>query len=289
MPIGTKVGNIKNLKDSLKRGSGGSFIKYIPKDSSLTVRFLEDPENWVNYWEHFDSTLRKSYPCIDDNCPGCATGENKSSRYLANAVDVDNDRVIPLQLPKTLVSSLVALYERMDTLLDRDFELVRSGEGLDTTYNVVPEAPLKRKLTKYQLHDLQQILDESFQSVFGAAPEEAEVPKKAVMPRKKSKAAKIADPVFTPDDDEDEDVEEDVDPDVDEDEAVDVAVETPMVEAVDVDEDVDDDGDFFSEDDLNEKTLGELRAIAKDYGIPTKGLNRVQIIEAILTPEEDDD
>lgn len=288
MPIGRKVGSMKTLKDSLKKGGNGTFIKYVPKDGAITVRFLQEPEEWMNYFEHYDTTLRKSYPCIEDNCPGCMTDERRSSRYLANALDVENDRVIPMQMPKTLVSALVAMYDRLDTLTDRDFELIRSGEGLDTTYNAIPEAPTPRKISKYEssMHDLQVVLDEAYNSVFNASAEVAE--EVAVKPRKKSAAAAKAAPAVAEaedDLDEDEDVPVETSPanfkaDV-EDEDEDPEVDEPA-------EALDEEGGYYTEADLKLKPLGELRAIARDYKINTKGLNKVDLIEAILTPEEED-
>lgn len=288
MTIGKKLGSVKSLKESLKRGAGGgTFIKYVPKGQgdapgTMTVRFLEDPVNWINYYEHWDTTMNKSYPCIEDNCPGCATDERRSSRYLANALDVENDRVVPLQMPKTLVSTLVTMYERMDTLLDRDFELIRSGDGLDTTYNAIPEAPLKRKMDKYEKHDLEKVLNDAFQSAFGtdeATEEETvsstETAKKGRGRPAGSKNKPKAEPQFTPD----------VDVAVDQDDDVPV----PEDEEVETEADADpsEGEDFYTEEELQTKPLGELRSIARDYGINTKGLNKIDLIEAILTPDDE--
>lgn len=343
MAYGQKMGSIKALKDSLKKGSAG-FIKYVPKNGSLTVRFLEEPENWVNYIEHYDSTLRKSYPCNGEAaCPGCVSDERKSSRYLANAVDTSNDRVIPLQMPKELANRLVVRYEKNGTITDRDYELSRTGEGLDTVYDLDAEPPTNRKLTKYKPLDLLKTLDDSFQAVFGEGDEDDDdddtaAPAKktaGVKPRKKTAAARkatAADPEDDDDADDDEDIEDvpeglrskaekaavakkaaakpafqaddedDDDDDTDDDDADDDAEEDAddsdsddEDESDDDDEDADDedasgedadgdDDDYFTEAELNEMSLGQLRALAKDYDppIPTKGLSKPQIVDAIM-------
>lgn len=302
MPIGRKMGSIRDLKESLKTGGSGkgTFIKYIPRGTSgstgsLTVRFLEDPESWVNYYEHWDETLQKAYPCIDLDCPGCATNEKRSSRYLANALDVESDRVIPLQLPKTLTSTLVALYERYGTLTDRDIELLRSGEKLDTTYNAVPEAPMPRKVTKYQMHDLQQVLDDSFASAFGVDDDDDEEPPKAKNGRGRSQAARRA----THDVDDDDDVDDEPEPPKPKAKGKKAPKFEPDVEDVEDDEepeaddepeDAEGDDDFWTEDELEAMGIGALRAIARDdYGINTKGMTKPELIEAILEPEDEDD
>ena len=198
MPIGKKVGSVKNLKKSMKSGGGGAgFIKYIPKDQSMTVRFLEEPTEWFNFTSHYDETMRRSYPCIGDNCPGCSAGIRGSSRYLTNALDTDRDEVVALELPKSLAGQLTSIFERKDTLVDRDFELVRDGEGLDTTYSAIPEAPTKRKFDKYTLKDLEQVLEEAYKSAFDDEDAEDVAP----TPTKKSPPKKRRVEAF-PDDDE---------------------------------------------------------------------------------------
>lgn len=290
--IGKKMGDLKALKQSLKKGGAGTFVKFIPKEGSITVRFLDEPTEWINYYEHFDGAIRKSYPCIEAQCPGCATEERRTSRYLANALDIEADRVVPLQLPKTLVSSLVALYERMNTLTDRDIELIRSGEGLDTEYSALPEPPTNRPIAKYDKHDLSAILDSAFNSVFGQDEEDEDngqaTPVAKARPKgKRSPAppvdtdngedrprkpapkvpAKKKEPQFTPEVDVDDDPFE------------------PLPEA----EDDTEEADYYTAEDLKEMPLGELRAVARDYGIVTKGLGRPDLIEAILNPEEDEE
>lgn len=94
MAFGQKVGSIKDLKQSLKKGTG-TFIKYIPKekDGTITVRFLDEPDEWVQYREVFDQVRRKSYPVPDEGMPGYPSPDARvSDRYLVNALDTENDK-----------------------------------------------------------------------------------------------------------------------------------------------------------------------------------------------------
>lgn len=294
MAYGQRVGSIKQLKQSLKKGSGGTFIKYIPKNGSITVRFLTEPEEWINYQEHFDQQVRQSYPCNgEESCPGCLTEERKSSRYLVNALDVETDRVIPLQLPKDLTNRLVARYERYDTMMDRDYELSRSGEGLDTTYDLTPEPPMARKLAKYQLHDLEKVLEEAFNHVINGDNADDDEDDKAVtkarkaskaapakkLPKADKKADEKKDPEFEPDLDDDED-----DDDVEE---IDQEPDTDDGDDVEDDEDTDDE-EWYTQEELEEMPFSALRNLAKEYGIPTKGVKQTDLVQAVLTfePEE---
>lgn len=305
MPIGQRMGNLKTLKKTLaKGGSGGAWIKYIPKNSSMNVRFIQEPEEWVNYVEHYDQTIRKSYPCNSEaSCPGCATGERKSNRYLANAVDVDSDRVIPLQMPKDLANRLVVRYERNGTMTDRDFELSRAGEGLDTTYDLDAGAVDRRKIDKYTPLDLIKVLEDAYAEVFGADVEDADDDDDAdevepvkitgtVKQRAKSKAVQALD-----EDDDEEEVappkaaakklakkaaksekapEPVFTPDVDDDDDTDT----------DAEPDVDDDDEGYDEETLKALPLGALRAVAREFGIDPKGKDEDEIIDLILESGE---
>jgi hypothetical protein len=287
MPIGKKMDNIKALKDSLKKGGGGTFIKYIPKNDSLTGRFLTEPEEWVGYYEHFDQALRRSYPCIEDNCPGCASEERRTFRYLANFVNTEDDRVIPLQMPKDLANRLVNRYDKYDTLMDRDYELSRSGEGLDTVYDATPEPPASRNLAKYTLHDLEKVLQEAYDSVFNTSAvtteEVTDKPAKKAGGRPKKSAAKVEEPpegFFPPPKEKVEEVSTDPDP-LDED-------DDPILPDDDDDTEGDDDS-FWTREKLQALALGELKATARDFGVATKGMTASQVIDAILASGSEDD
>lgn len=312
MAFGQRVGSMKTLKKTLQKGSGGgAWIKWIPKNGSMNVRFIQEPEEWVNYVEHYDTTLRTSYPCNgEQSCPGCMSGERKSHRYLANAVNLDdNERVVPLQLPKDLANRLVVKYEKWGTLLDRDIELTRSGDGLDTVYDLDADVPSRRKMDKYQALDLLKVLDDAYNSVFNGTDEEEDeddTPKPVTRGRKKSVAAKpepveeteedddeveveapkpakkapakkaaAKAPEFVPDEDEDDEDEED---------------DTPAVLADDTDDDepdVDDD-EGYTQEQLEALPLGALRAVARDFDVDPKGKSAKAIIKEIMAQAEED-
>lgn len=154
---GGTVNTIKALKSSLKKGAGGgNYLSRVPEEG-IAVRFLTEPTEWVKYFEHYDEVL-KFYPCADE-CPGCAEGNRASVRYLVNALDVVEGKVIPLVLPKTAAQIVLKKYERYNTLLDRDYEITRDGTGLETTYDVNPEPPTAMNVKRYELLDLMSLLE----------------------------------------------------------------------------------------------------------------------------------
>lgn len=279
---GGKVGSLKNLKASLKTQSGP--LTWIPKEGGITVRFLEEPDEWFGFYEHWDETIRKSYPCIEGQCPGCATDARRSFRYVANALDVEKDKVIALLMPKDLVNRLTARYERYETLMDRDYELFRSGDGLDTVYDATPEAPKKRALSKYELIDLGDALQKVWDSVWGGNgddddDDEEETPRSRSRSRQSARSASAT----RGKKDRRSKVEEE-EPEEDEDEE---------------DEEEEDDYSDITLDDLEEMNTAELKAAAESLGVsvkPEKGKARIsaaqlktRLIEELGLDEEDDD
>jgi len=218
-----KMGSMKAVKDSLKKGgSSGNFktyIKNIPADG-LTVRFLTEPEEWFGYHEYWDDSAKTFVPMVEGEI--LPDGAKPSFRYLANALDVENDRVIPLKLAKTAANVLILKYDKYDTMMDRNYEVQKHGEGLDTTYDVTPDSPSKMNLAKYELLDLEQILADARAEATGDTPDtssdaevddddkdEVEIPARATKSKKTTPEPVSVGSAEDDDDDEDTDEEED--------------------------------------------------------------------------------
>lgn len=261
---GGKVKSIATLKSSMKKGGGAGYLTRVPADGAMTVRFLTEPDEWVTYFEHYDS-VRKFYPCTDD-CPGCTEGDRPSARYLANAVDVAETRVIPLVMPKSMAASVLKKYDKYATLLDRDYELSRSGTGLDTEYDVTPEPPTKMNLDRFDAIDLMELLVEQLEMADSAKSSDDDDDEKPVA----RKSAKSAPKAVEPEDDDDDDIDED-----EEDESYD-----------------DEDGDYWTRDQLEGKSLAELKQIARDLewtAADIKGLDVDALIDLIVGDVDDED
>lgn len=300
---GGVLGSIEAVKAALKKGGGGNsqFIKKIPKDDVLTVRFLTEPEGWFGYHEVFDPAVGFSRPMLDGEQ---ATGEqNTSYRFLVNALDTTNDRVIPLQLPRSLGESLFRRYEKYDTLTDRDYDLSRSGDKLTTVYDYDPGDKENRNIDKYELLDLGEVSataatdgQNSTKSTPKASKaraaasvdddsEETPAPKKTAS-KTSSKLRRVAPVVEEPElEDEDEDEEDEIEEDEPEDDEVDEEEDEDEDTASD-DSDEDED-EFITEADLNNMTLKALKELANEYDVDTTGLSKVKLVQAILDVGEE--
>lgn len=203
---GGQVSSLGALRKSVKRSTSGGAIQRIPKAAPLTVRFMDEPDRWFEFFEHYDPAAKKGSICVGDGCPACEDEIRVSKRFLANAVDQDRSVVIALAMPTSLVNTLLKKYDKFGTLLDRDYELAREGDGMDTEYDATPEGKTKFSPERYEPLDLGAILESEAAGSDDEEEEDDDADDEFLKPPKK--AAKKVAPRRAPhssDDDEDED------------------------------------------------------------------------------------
>lgn len=156
--------------------AGGDYLRGFKKGETK-VRFLDEPDEWIAFREHFTRD-RKGFPCTEDklSCPGCTHGDEEvrkaSRKYAAQVLLVKQNVVLPFKIPVSLSDRLAVRAERNGgTLLNRDYVVLRSGDGFDTEYDVDQEdkypvdlAELKKKITL----EIQDCFQESFKEVWGS-------------------------------------------------------------------------------------------------------------------------
>lgn len=309
MGFSKKIGNVKNVA---KGGGGGSdtWIKFIPKEGRMKVRFLQEPEEWAGYLEVWDDTVNRGYPLPDgEQAP---PDSRASQRYLVNAVDIENDKVIPLQMPKTLVKQLLSSYDIFGTMLDRDYFLMKQGSGTDTTYSAAADGPSKINMKKYakSMHDLEAVLEAAYVAVNGALDDEDEEEAVRKPKPRRAKAADEAKPSGKPaprrkakpepEEDEDEDWDEEEEEEEEEEaedeewDEDDDEEEEEEESDEDWDEDEDEEEEESDDDAWTPESLGALgikalRDTAREYGIDPTGLKKDDIIEAIMNWDGEED
>jgi hypothetical protein len=155
---GGQVKSVKALRNSMKKGGSDSRLKRIPGDEPMVVRFLQEPDEWFEFFEHWDDSTGRPAICTDD-CDYCADDVRVSKRALASVVVISEGKVEPLVLPSTLVNRLLTRYDKYHTMIDRNYELIRTGKGLDTEYDVEAEPPTKMRLSRYETLDAAELLE----------------------------------------------------------------------------------------------------------------------------------
>jgi len=111
-----------------KGSSTGDFIKYM-KLGDNKLQILDEYENWVWYWEHYNPG-GWPFPCMEDDrehCPGCQSKNEKmqkASRKVAfNAYDGQYTNV--WKIPKTVAEKLKTRYDRLGTITDRSYVITQ--------------------------------------------------------------------------------------------------------------------------------------------------------------------
>lgn len=149
------------------------------KNGEVKVRFLEETEDWIVFREHYLDG--KSFPCTQDKdtCPGCTHDDEDvqraSRKYATNLYLVDVEKVLPFRIPVGLANSMDTRSEKNGgTILNRDYVIMRSGKGLETKYDVDSDERYElntAKLLKEGL-DIQELLQKSYDEVWGEKKEE---------------------------------------------------------------------------------------------------------------------
>jgi hypothetical protein len=166
MRFGTRAQDVEESKP---------FIRNLKKGETR-VRFLQEINDWIQFREHF-STANRSFPCTKEpDCPGCTSPNEAVSRwsrkYAVNVLLVGTGQVGVIKIPVTLKNRMDTRSERNgNTVLERDFTLIRSGDGLSTEYDVEQEEKYAVDMTQYELFDIEQMLADQFESTIGAAEE----------------------------------------------------------------------------------------------------------------------
>lgn len=162
-------------KDAPERGAGKYLRRFKPGENR--VRFLEDTDDWLEFWEH--RIGRNAFPCTGDKqtCPGCTHEDEKvykaSQRYGTYVYLPQNKAVLPFAVPRTVCDKMEIRAARNDgTITSRDYVIIRTGEGIGTEYDVDNEekydldlkALLKEGREKLTV---QECLQESWNEVWG--------------------------------------------------------------------------------------------------------------------------
>jgi len=198
----SKAGN--NVRQDIKSSAGGGagYLRTFKDGKDSRVRFLQDPEEWLKYREHY-SQETKYFPCTqDDSCPGCTSDNERmkyaSRKYIAQVLIVseqdaqDEGKVRAVKLTVDLANRLVNKADRNGgTLTNRDYTIIRIGNDKNTTYDVEVEDKSAVDLAKFELVDVEAILNQMFESAWGNREKEEKPQRKSVREELREKSAEI--------------------------------------------------------------------------------------------------
>lgn len=158
-------------------GGGGGFMKYMKKGDNQ-VWILDEPKDWVYYWEHFNPS-GFPFPCTNDrtSCPGCTSEVEKMkkpSRKIAfNAYDGQYTNVY--KVPKTVADKLETRYERRQTITDRPYTITQLvtqvGNKTNYDYDIEAGSPDDMEIdlseTEQYKRDPEELLAQAYEDAWG--------------------------------------------------------------------------------------------------------------------------
>lgn len=151
-----------------------SFIRYFKKPAT-TFRILQNPEEWVSYWEHFNPGGHP-FPCTGDRnaCPGCTSDNDKMSRASKRvAINVlEGEYVNVYKFPKTLAEKLENRAQRIGTVTDRDYTIYKmqsqnTDGSIKTEYDIEGGDKIAIDLGSYKTLNVEEMLASAYEDSWG--------------------------------------------------------------------------------------------------------------------------
>jgi len=149
--------------------AGGTRWMRTLKPGEYRMRFLDETDDWIQYWEHFNPTPGGfPFPCTGDKqtCPGCTSGiekmEKASPKYAVNAKI--GEYVDIYKFPTKFFNKMEIRSERNGgTITDRDYMVTRIGNDTSTDYDIdmLSKSELDKELLGKR-HDIQKSLEAAF-------------------------------------------------------------------------------------------------------------------------------
>jgi len=163
--------------ETTSEGGSSDYLRYF-KDAETTFRVLQEPQDWVEYWEHFNPN-GFPFPCTGDrqNCPGCTSSNEKmqkASKKIAIQV-LQGEWVNAFKVPKTVADKLANRANRIGTVTDRDYTIYKvqsknSDGSTKTDYDVEgnEKIPVDISALEPKFKDVEAILQKMYDQSWGS-------------------------------------------------------------------------------------------------------------------------
>jgi hypothetical protein len=156
------AGTVQKLRQNLATASTSSNsrkILIVKEDEPVKVRMLQDPDEWMIFYEHYVPENKAFVPALDPDPLSTHPDEKvrrTSLRHMVNVLNLETMQVQLLKMNQDLTNRFMMRYNRYNTLTDRNYEILRTGSGLQTAYDVEADDAEPMDLTRFQgkLHDM---------------------------------------------------------------------------------------------------------------------------------------
>lgn len=126
------------------RAASGDFPEELKLDKEpVLIKFMEE-EPFASYRQHWiERPGKKSWTCLEDNCPLCALGDRPSAKICFNVLSFENPDVPEnkIWIVGTRVSTQLENYasdKKTGPLTKHYYSLIKSGKGTKSTTAINP-------------------------------------------------------------------------------------------------------------------------------------------------------
>jgi hypothetical protein len=205
------MGLLDQIKNEVKRsGTSKAKILFIKDGQKVRVRFLSDMDDGMDVKFHDSFAKSITVPCQEQygkDCPHCEDEELRTrSQYVWSVWDYDAKEVKLFMYPVnncSPVPGLVALYEILGTITDRDMVVSCSGKQQAKSFTIIPMDKVKFRNDKakpYSEKAILKMIAQAYPCDDAEEEEEEEKPKRSKTKEKTSNKKKTE-----PEDDYDND------------------------------------------------------------------------------------
>jgi hypothetical protein len=116
------------------------------------IRILISTTDVSAAWEHVENFggFWKTIECLGKKeCPICKAGKNASLKTYIPILDRTDNRVKIFKASRDVVKNLIAQEEEYGDLTQRDYKVVRTGEGLRTQYQFFAKDKTDEDLSEF--------------------------------------------------------------------------------------------------------------------------------------------
>lgn len=154
--VGKGLGAIKEASKN------STSILSLKAGESTEIRIIQPLEELISVYEHTEKINGRwmNIRCLGkDICPLCKAGKYASFRTYIPVFDRKDEKVKIFKASKTVGIAIVGLAEEYGDLTQRDFKVLRQGEGVNTTYQFFPRDPQPFDTSELELPDIESLIE----------------------------------------------------------------------------------------------------------------------------------
>ena len=132
---------LEGVQSTVIESGSSNYLKL--ESGSTTIRLMDKPKQYYTVWGLEEGERKKHVSATEADIAKFATREDPCRLTWGLIVwNYAEGKLMAWELTqKTVINQIITLANAGTSMLDRDFTIVKSGEKMQTKYQVVPAAP----------------------------------------------------------------------------------------------------------------------------------------------------